>query len=584
MSRSSHLLKVSLTLSLLIPLLSACGRGGPSIDVFSSDASTITAGQQTRLYWQVSKAGSRAAEAIFDAGSGVNVSIDPDVGDVSGKTFVMVSPTTTTTYTLTLQSAAGKSSVQTTVTVTPAEPPETPTNAAPVANAKTISTEEDTPVFVNLTGSDAEGDALTYQVLSPPAHGTLSGDAPKLTYTPNQNYSGTDSFTFTVSDGELTSEAATVTVNVGEVGDAPTNLTLSNAKVPENRPEGTMVGSFSAQDADSTRFSYSLPTGEADNASFKIDGSDLKTAAAFDFEDKKEYSVRVEVKDEAGNAYQKSFAINVEDVDEEDPKVTLDKPGALTLNQAVTLMGTASDNVSVTSVTLFEDDTELATVTPDNNGGWSYSYTPKNAGDITLKAVATDDAGNTGEASQEVFVTGTTRQGNVTVANQAELDALANVSTITGTLTVNAQDILDLEPLNALREVGSLYLNNNPNLMSAEDLENLERVGFFINISQNNALENLPAFAKLERVVLIDINGNASLTSIDGFKQVTNTDTIYINYNPKLTSISGFDKLTSNTVFNSEVIGNTQLDCPAQNLTFAPVLESFGNLVDCPRR
>jgi hypothetical protein len=47
-----------------------------------------------------------------------------------------------------------------------------------------------------------------------PAHGTLSGTAPNLTYTPSTNYSGTDSFTFQANDGTTNSPTATVSISV----------------------------------------------------------------------------------------------------------------------------------------------------------------------------------------------------------------------------------------------------------------------------------------------------------------------------------------------------------------------------------
>ncbi len=72
-------------------------------------------------------------------------------------------------------------------------------NGPPVATPQTVTTAEDAPVAVTLAGTDPDGDALTYAVVTPPAHGTLSGAAPNLTYTPAANYHGPDSFTFTVT-------------------------------------------------------------------------------------------------------------------------------------------------------------------------------------------------------------------------------------------------------------------------------------------------------------------------------------------------------------------------------------------------
>ena len=53
-----------------------------------------------------------------------------------------------------------------------------------------------------------------YTIVTPPDHGTLSGIAPDLVYTPNANYHGSDSFTFTANDGMTASNVATVTITI----------------------------------------------------------------------------------------------------------------------------------------------------------------------------------------------------------------------------------------------------------------------------------------------------------------------------------------------------------------------------------
>jgi hypothetical protein len=94
-------------------------------------------------------------------------------------------------------------------------------NDAPVADAQSVTTAEDTAVAILLTGSDTEGSSLTYIVVDPPANGTLTGDAPTLSYEPDLNFNGADSFTFKVNDGDLDSEVATVSISITPVNDAP---------------------------------------------------------------------------------------------------------------------------------------------------------------------------------------------------------------------------------------------------------------------------------------------------------------------------------------------------------------------------
>ncbi|WP_224241656.1 Ig-like domain-containing protein [Hyalangium gracile] len=95
------------------------------------------------------------------------------------------------------------------------------TNTPPTAQSQSISTEEDVALALELTGSDPEGATLSYTVVTPPSRGALTGTAPKLTYVPGQNYNGSDSFTFTVSDGQATSAPATVSITITPVNDTP---------------------------------------------------------------------------------------------------------------------------------------------------------------------------------------------------------------------------------------------------------------------------------------------------------------------------------------------------------------------------
>ncbi|HKQ38751.1 MAG TPA: Ig-like domain-containing protein [Verrucomicrobiae bacterium] len=96
----------------------------------------------------------------------------------------------------------------------------TPTNHAPVANNLSVTVQANIPTPITLTGSDADGDPLTFSIVTFPIRGTLSGSVPNLTYTPNPGYSGPDSFEFRVNDGSLSSATATVSIEVQAVSTA----------------------------------------------------------------------------------------------------------------------------------------------------------------------------------------------------------------------------------------------------------------------------------------------------------------------------------------------------------------------------
>jgi Bacterial Ig domain len=86
-------------------------------------------------------------------------------------------------------------------------------NSAPQATPQSIDVSLNTAASVTLSGTDGDGDQLTYEIIDAPEHGVLSGTAPVLTYTPTTGYYGPDSITFKVNDGKVDSAVASVTFN-----------------------------------------------------------------------------------------------------------------------------------------------------------------------------------------------------------------------------------------------------------------------------------------------------------------------------------------------------------------------------------
>ena len=132
----------------------------------------------------------------------------------------------------------------------------TPVNDAPIAIPQNIGTAQDTPVSITLSGSDIDGNPLTYTVGAPPSHGTLSGTVPNLSYTPNSGYVGADSFEFTVSDGTATSAPATVSISVSNVNDAP----VANGQLLSTAEDTALSITLSGSDADNDPLTYRVIT------------------------------------------------------------------------------------------------------------------------------------------------------------------------------------------------------------------------------------------------------------------------------------------------------------------------------------
>ena len=162
-------------------------------------------------------------------------------------------------FTYTVSDGTGTSSPAT-VTVNVA-----PVNDAPVAVADTLSATEDTAVTytaAQLLGNDTDVDNSNAQLSIASVTSGTGGTAVlnangTVTFTPNANFSGAASFTYTVSDGAGTSSPATVTVNVAAVNDAPV-ITAASLAVAEGGTVLITPANVGVSDPDSASFTFTV--------------------------------------------------------------------------------------------------------------------------------------------------------------------------------------------------------------------------------------------------------------------------------------------------------------------------------------
>lgn len=135
-------------------------------------------------------------------------------------------------------------------TATARTPPSAPVFVAPVAVSFSTVVAVNAASVIQLQGSDADGTALTYATTTTPSHGALSQlntSTGVVVYTPVADYTGADSFQYTVTSGGDTTAAATVTITVTS---AKTHVvdTFSN---PDGTPRQGKVSFFLTQVASS---------------------------------------------------------------------------------------------------------------------------------------------------------------------------------------------------------------------------------------------------------------------------------------------------------------------------------------------
>ncbi|MEQ9439627.1 MAG: FG-GAP-like repeat-containing protein [Cyclobacteriaceae bacterium] len=178
----------------------------------------------------------------------------------------------------------------------------------------------------------------------------------------------------TDSRGKSFVEVFEITVeDVDDTNNLPTNILLSASTIDENKDAQTLIGTFSTEDADTEdTHTFSLIEGEGDddNEKFVInEESKLLSAVPFDFEEKKEYKIRVQVKDDKEGTYSKEFTIKVNDLNE-------------------------SSNNTPTNIAL--DNNSVEENQPQDTPVGSFTTTDADAGDTHVYALVagTGDEGN----------------------------------------------------------------------------------------------------------------------------------------------------------------------------------------------
>jgi hypothetical protein len=162
-------------------------------------------------------------------------------------------------------------------------------NVAPVAVDDAFMTQEDTPLAGNVIANDSGGVPVASLVNSP-LHGLLALNADgTFTYLPAPNYNGPDSFTYTVSDGQLTSNVAEVHITVGPVNDLPqcsAAPSISEIWPPNHRlVPVALLNASSDADGDAVTLTVAKifqdePTNTQGDGNTSVDGGGIGTAVA----------------------------------------------------------------------------------------------------------------------------------------------------------------------------------------------------------------------------------------------------------------------------------------------------------------
>ena len=355
----------------------------------------------------------------------------------------------------------------------------TAVNDGPIAVNDEFTMEEDATLTVDAPGilgndSDIEGDPLATSLVSGPSHGALTLNADgSLSYTPEANFNGADSFTYMVNDGSADSEAATVTINVTAVNDGPvavndaytmdedTTLTLAAPGILGNDtdPDGDTLsaslvsgpshGTLTLNADGSVSYTPEVNFNGTDSFTYLASDGSLESAAA---------TVTIDV----GGIEDPPLAVNDEYTTDEDVPLAVDVATGLLANDSDP--DSSSLTVSLVSgpvngsVTLNPDGSFNYVPNADFHGVDGFSYTvsdgtlESDVATVTLNVTSVDDApvAQNDAYSTDEETTLTVDAAGV-LANDSDVDgdplSAALVSGPShGTLTLNADGSFSYTP------------------------------------------------------------------------------------------------------------------------------------------
>ncbi len=341
-----------------------------------------------------------------------------------------------------------------------------PVNDTPVASDDTVISDEDFVVTIDALAndSDVDGDTLGIIATTAPANGTLSINPDNtIDYTPNANFNGSDSFTYTISDGNGAADVATVSLVVRPVNDIPE--ASDDTVIIDEDFVVTIAPLANDSDADGDTLSI-VGTTEPANGTVTVNPDNTVTYlpdANFNGSD----SFRYSISDGNGGIATAAVLVIVNPVNDtpvaSDDSVITSEDFVVTIDALANDSDVDGDTLGIIATTAPANGT--LSINPDNtidytpnanfNGSDSFTYTISDGnGGIATAAVlvivnpvndtpvATDDT----VISDEDFVVTIDALANDTDADGDTLGIIATTAPANGTLSINPDNTINYTP------------------------------------------------------------------------------------------------------------------------------------------
>jgi len=308
---------------------------------------------------------------------------------------------------------------------------------APLAkdDKDTVELNGEVQVDVVTNDSDADGDDLSVSLQSSPDNGTAqAGNGGTITYTPNENFSGTDTLIYSASDGTGRSDTATLTIDVAPGNSQPIAEDDTFGVSPDQTSSLAVLGNDSDPDGDN--LSVSLKSTPANATATPQDDGTIAFTPDDGFVGDTSFSYVVSDPGGASTTAQATVTVNPPPELSDDAFTVVQNETDIALdvlkNDGVDAGGDATVEIAEApadgTAEVADDGTVSYTPDPDFTGSDGFVYEVTNAAGVTATAAATVEV--TESASDLVAADDTI---SVKEGTEAELNVLANDNVPVGT-------------------------------------------------------------------------------------------------------------------------------------------------------
>ncbi len=261
---------------------------------------------------------------------------------------------------------------------------------------------KDTSVTVDVLAndSDVDGDSLSVDSVTDPVNGTVTNNNSDVTYTPDENFTGTDTFDYTVTDGNGGTDTATVDITISPVNDAPVAVDDSAATDEDTSVTVDVLANDSDVDGDILSVSGSDTTSaHGGTVIYNGDGTfDYTPLADFSGEDMFEYTLS----DDNGETDTAAVTIVVNAI----PDAIADT-GSTDQDTPITVDVMSNDDLGDLPTTIeLVVDAENRSVEVNDDGSITYTPDPDFAGTYEFTYGIIDRDGDSDEATVTIDVSG----------------------------------------------------------------------------------------------------------------------------------------------------------------------------------